>query len=253
MGGTANASPWFVGRRRPGRPSLRLFCLPYAGGGAAIYRQWPAEFPAATEVWAVQLPGREQRFGEPPLTVTTHAAASLATALVPFLEEPFAFFGHSMGAAIAYETARIVAQRHHRAAACLMVSGRRAPHLPARKPPVHGLPDEDFLAELRRLDGTPAGVLEHEELMQLMLPTLRGDFQLAETYQAPGPVALTCPVIAFGGTDDPEVDRSELEAWRQISNGDFRLHMIEGGHFFVNSERGRLIGLVRSELSRWTG
>src|ERR1700674_3490310 len=253
MEAVANACSWLVGPRRPGRPNLRLFCLPYAGGGAAIYRQWPAEFPAKVEVRAVQLPGREQRFAEPPLTETMHAAATLAAALVPYLEEPFAFFGHSMGAAIAYETARAIAQRHGRTAVCLMASGRRAPHLPARRRPVHQLSDERFLEELRRLDGTPPGVLENEELMQLMLPTLRGDFQLAETYQAPGPVALTCPVIAFGGTHDPDVSRSDLEAWRKISNGDFRLHMLEGGHFFVNPERRRLIGLVLSELSRWTG
>jgi medium-chain acyl-[acyl-carrier-protein] hydrolase len=95
-------------------------------------------------------------------------------------------------------------------------------------------------------------VLKNEELMRLVLPTLRGDFQLTETYQTSSPLAVPCPVIAFGGSGDRDVSRSDLEEWRQTSNGDFRLHMLEGGHFFVNSERPRLIGLVLSELARWT-
>jgi len=172
-------------------------------------------------------------------------------ALVPLLDEPFAFFGHSMGAAIAYETARIIAQTYGRTATGLLASGRRAPQLPSRKPPLHPLPDEQLLEELGRLGGTPPSVLENLELMQFLLPTLRADLQLAETYVAPPPSRLNCPVVAFGGTGDPDVGSSELEAWREISNGDFRLHMLEGDHFFVNSDRKRLINLAVSELGRW--
>jgi len=251
LSGTRLSETWLSETRQAGRPKLRLFCLPYAGGGAAIYRPWPAGFPATIEVRAVRLPGREQRSAEPPWTDATRAAAALARALLPLLEEPFAFFGHSMGATIAYETARILAQDYGRRPVGFMASGRRAPQLPSRKAQLHLLPDQGLLEELERLGGTPPSVLKSSELMQLILPTLRADLQLAETYVAAQPSGLACPVVAFGGAGDHEVHRSELEAWRQISNGDFRLHMLEGDHFFVNSDREQLIRLAVSELERW--
>ncbi|HEV7602284.1 MAG TPA: alpha/beta fold hydrolase [Bradyrhizobium sp.] len=251
MRSTATSSPWLTETRHTGRPKLRLFCLPYAGGGAAIYWPWPKEFPDTIEVRAVRLPGREQRSAEPPWTVATYVAAALATALLPLLDEPFAFFGHSMGAGIAYETARVLARDHGRTAVGFMASGSRAPQLPSRQSPLYRLPDERLLKELERLGGTPPSALKNSELMQLILPTLRADLQLAETYIAAQPSGLGCPVVAFGGTGDPQIHRSELEAWRPISNGDFCLHMIEGDHFFLNSNRERLISLAVSELERW--
>jgi medium-chain acyl-[acyl-carrier-protein] hydrolase len=251
MRSTATGWPWLAETRHTGRPKLRLFCLPYAGGGAAVYWPWAREFPDAIEVRAVRLPGREQRSGEPPWTVATDVAAALATALLPFLDEPFAFFGHSMGAGIAYETARLLARDHGRTAVGFMASGCRAPQLRSRQSPLYRLPDEKLLKELERLGGTPSSVLNNSELMLLILPTLRADLQLAETYVAAEPSCLGCPVVVFGGTGDLEIHRSELEAWRPISNGDFRLHMIEGDHFFINSNRERLISLAVSELERW--
>jgi medium-chain acyl-[acyl-carrier-protein] hydrolase len=175
----------------------------------------------------------------------------LAKALLPLLEQPFAFFGHSMGAAIAYETARVLAQDYGRTATGFMASACRAPQLASHKPPLYRLPDQRLLEELERLGGTPPSVLKNLELMQLVLPTLRSDLQLIETYVAARPSGLGCPVVAFGGTGDFEIDRGELEAWRQISNGDFRLHMIDGDHFFINAARERLIGAAVSELERW--
>lgn len=251
MRSTATGWPWLAETRHTGRPKLRLFCLPYAGGGAAIYWPWAREFPDTIEVRAVRLPGREQRSAEPPWTVATDVAAALATALLPFLDEPFAFFGHSMGAGIAYETARVLARDHGRTALGFMASGSRAPQLRSRQSPLYRLPDEKLLKELERLGGTPPSVLNNSELMLLILPTLRADLQLAETYVAAEPSGLGCPLVVFGGTGDLEIHRSELEAWRPISNGDFRLHMIEGDHFFINSNRERLISLAVSELERW--
>jgi medium-chain acyl-[acyl-carrier-protein] hydrolase len=253
MGPLPNGPTWFVRSRRTEAPKLRLFCLPYAGGGAGIYRSWFDEFPSTIEVCAVQLPGREQRFAEPPVRDASQAASALAAALAPYLDEPFAFFGHSMGATIAFETTRIVAQNHGRNPLGLMVSARRAPHLAARKPPLHQLPDHAILGEIQRLGGTSADVLENQELMELLLPTLRADLQLAETYFLAQPAALNCPVAAFGGSLDPDITDRDLAAWREITSGDFRLHMLEGGHFFINSARVRLISLVLSELERWAG
>ena len=247
----ASGSPWLAETDYVGRPKLRLFCLPYAGGGAAIYRGWPREFPSMIDVRAVRLPGREQRTAEPAWTNLGHVAAALAKALLPLLEQPFAFFGHSMGAAIAYEVARVLARDHGRTASGFLASACRAPQLPSSKPLLHRLPDRQLLDELGRLGGTAPSVLENMELMQLVLPTLRSDLQLIETYVAAQPSSLNCPVVAFGGLRDFEIGRHELEAWRPISNGDFRFHMIEGDHFFINGERERLISLAVSELERW--
>ncbi|MGJ5178600.1 thioesterase II family protein [Bradyrhizobium oligotrophicum] len=247
----AGGSPWIALAEYVGRPKLRLFCLPYAGGGAVVYRGWPREFPSTIDVRAVRLPGREQRSAEPAWTNLGHVAAALAKALLPLLDQPFAFFGHSMGAAIAYETARVLARDHGRIASGFMASACRAPHLASSKPWLHRLPDRQLLDELGRLGGTAPSVLQNIELMQLVLPTLRADLQLVETYVAAEPSSLQCPVVAFGGLRDVDVGRDELEAWRRISNGDFRLHLIEGDHFFVNSEREQLISLAVSEVERW--
>jgi medium-chain acyl-[acyl-carrier-protein] hydrolase len=207
--------------------------------------------PEEIEVCAIQLPGREQRIGEEPFTSTVQAAEALALALPPYFDEPFAFFGHSMGAGIAYETALAVRRRQGLTPACLMASGRRAPHLPARKPPVHRLPDHLLIEELRRLNGTPPEVLEDQELMELMLPVLRGDFRLAEDYQASSTVLLQCPVTAFGGDRDPDVPIADLVAWETVCGGMFRLHVLPGDHFFINHQAPKVLELVRAELSRF--
>ncbi|MGJ4928868.1 thioesterase II family protein [Bradyrhizobium sp. HKCCYLRH3095] len=248
----SSGSPWLAETDYVGRPKLRLFCLPYAGGGAAIYRGWSREFPSTIDVRAVRLPGREQRAAEPAWTNLEQVAAALARALLPLLDQPFAFFGHSMGGAIAYEVARVLARDHGRMASGFMASACRAPQLPSSRPWLHPLPDRKLLDELRRLGGTAPSVLDNAELMQLVLPTLRADLQLIETYVAARPSSLDCPIVAFSGLRDFEVGRDDIAAWRQVGNGDFRLHVVEGDHFFINSERERLISLAATEAERWT-
>jgi surfactin synthase thioesterase subunit len=230
---------------------MQLFCLPYAGGGAAVYRLWADDLPSDIEVCRIQLPGREDRLDEPLLTDAVHGAGIVAAALVPCLDAPYALFGHSMGAALAYETALVLERSYGRPPIGLLASARRAPHLPGRKPPVHRLPDRLFIEELRRLNGTPREVLDSTEMMGFMLPIVRADFRLAETYQASAPVPLACPVVALGGRRDHDVSRADLEAWRAVSNGEFRLHTFEGDHFFINAERRTVIDVVRAELARF--
>src|SRR5262249_32635202 len=185
-----------------------------------------------------------------PMTDTVSVAKLVAEAIAQCGEEPLALFGHSMGAGIAYETSLVLARMHGRAPLCLIASARRAPHLPARKPPIYLLPDDQFVEELKRLNGMPPGVLENQELMELLAPTLRADFRLAETYRSPTAVALQCPVIAFGGEDDPDVTISDLDAWREVGAKEFRLHMLPGDHFFINTNQRRVLDLVASELAR---
>lgn len=227
---------------------LRLFCFPYAGGGASVYRRWTTELPAWIELCAVQPPGREERIGVAPIADLTRIVDDVADAMTPLLDRPFAIFGHSLGAALGYETARVLARRGAPEPLLLVVSGHRAPHAPRVRPPIYALPDAEFLDAIFRLDGTPADVLQSEELVALLLPALRADFTLADTYEPSSSQPLACPVRALGGAGDPFVSEAALAAWAEVTRGAFGMRMFAGGHFYLNTQRGRLIAYLVREL-----
>jgi len=246
------SSPWFVVYPARGVAQRRLVCFPFAGGGTSTFRLWPSELPEDIEVWAAQLPGRERRFGEPVVSDAAQAVGALVSALGPGLDMPYAFFGHSMGAVLAYETTRLLAALNRPLPALLAVSGRRAPHLPPRKAPIHDLPDDRFLAEIRAFEGTPQAVLDNAELMDLMLPALRADFRLVETYRpAPGPDCLDLPLWAVGGEDDHEAQPDQVAAWRAVSRDQFEHCTLPGGHFFLNTHRPALLAALTAVLERF--
>jgi medium-chain acyl-[acyl-carrier-protein] hydrolase len=229
-------------------PQVRLFCLPYAGGSASIFRDWARALPARIELRPVHLPGRERRAMEPAIDDMDVLVPQLCDAMTPYLDHAFALFGHSMGAAIAHAVALELARRGAPPPVRLLVSGRQAPHLPPRSRPVHALPDAEFRDELRRLNGTPPAVLEHAELMEFMLPMLRADFRLIETY-APDPAArLQCDVAGFCAEHDPEGLPEDVAAWRDVTTGAFRLHRFPGDHFFIQSERAAVLAAIAREL-----
>jgi medium-chain acyl-[acyl-carrier-protein] hydrolase len=226
-----------------------LFTFPYAGGGAGTYRQWQSAMPEDIEVCPVHLPGRERRFRETPFVRVEPLIESFAAAMLPWLDRPFALFGHSMGAIIAYELARLLAPRP--AASLLLrvfLSARAAPHLPSTEPILHNLPDDEFIAELRQLKGTPEALLDDREAMRVMMPLVRADFQLTETYvHRPGP-PLRCGLSVFGGRDDVWVDEGMLQDWRAYTDGPFRLRMMQGDHFYINDAPDALLSAIRDDL-----
>jgi medium-chain acyl-[acyl-carrier-protein] hydrolase len=231
--------------------ALRLFAFPYAGASAAIYRPWVKELPPQIELWAVHLPGREARISEPGIPSIAGMAAALAAGLRDFLDMPFAFFGHSMGALLAFELSRQLRREALPLPRLLAVSAHRAPHLPNRRPRTYDLPPDEFLAEITRLNGTPVTVLEHQELLDLLLPTLRADFEAVETYAYTPGAPLPCPIRAYGGVDDPEVSRAEIEPWREQTSGTFSVSMFPGDHFYVHAPKvAAQVGmdLVRQEV-----
>lgn len=241
-------SPWIAAPRPSSTVRLRLFCLPYAGGGAGIFRDWSAGLPADIDVCPIQLPGRETRILEPAFQHLDPLVAALAPALLPYLATPYALFGHSMGALTAFVLARQLWERYGSAPERLFVSGHRAPQLPDPDPPIHHLPEVQFIAELRRFKGTPEEILQHTELMQILLPRLRADLAAVETYAYVPGAPLPSPISAFGGVDDEDVTLTELEAWREQTAAEFRLCVFPGDHFFVHSSRAAIWAEIRKQI-----
>lgn len=240
------SAPWIV-RSKP-RPHLRLFCFPYAGGGASIFRLWSKELPEEIEVCPVYLPGRENRFVEPGFTDAQALARTLTNELLPYTDIPFALFGHSMGGMICYIWACHLRAAHGRTPAHIFISGQRAPQLPPRHAPIHHLPDASFLDELFRLGGTPAAVMQNKELMELMLPLLRADFTLYETYTYAPAEPFDCPISAYYGEQDHLVSAKELDAWSEHTRGSFTLTGIPGNHFFLQSSQNLLLQAINQDL-----
>jgi len=246
----ATDQKWFSCPKRNSRAKLKLFCFPYAGGNSQTYRAWPFKLPDTVDVYMVNLPGRGTRLRETPITRLTPLVNEITEAILPELDKPFAFFGHSMGALISFELVHQLRKQNQASPAHLIVSGRGAPHIPRTEPQIHDLPEKEFIEELRRLNGTPAEALEHPELMQLMLPILRADFAICETYTYEDRPLLDCPITALGGLDDSDVTREELAAWCERTTGSFSMRMFPGDHFYLHAAQLPLLETITAALAR---
>jgi medium-chain acyl-[acyl-carrier-protein] hydrolase len=236
----SSSSSWIDYLKPNPHAHLRLFCFPYAGGSASIFRAWVNDLPPDVEVCPVQLPGRENRLMEPSFTRLSSLVQALAQALFPYLDIPFAFFGHSMGALIGFELARELRRQNRPGPRHLFVSAHRAPQIPPRCPPIHQLAEAAFKVELDGLHGTPQEVLQSAELMQLLLPLLRADFAVSETYTYSPEAPLNCSISAYGGLQDK---------WRDQTDHSFTLRMLPGNHFFVHNTQALLLQAVSQDLA----
>ncbi len=244
-------SRWIGGRCGPRQSNarLRLLCFPYAGGGVSVFRAWEDELPETVDVCPVRLPGRESRWKEPPFTRLTPLVETLARVLRPMLDVPFAFFGHSMGAFVSFELARQLRREGGPTPVKMFVSGASAPQIPDPDPPIHELPDPEFLEELQRLNGMPKEVIRVEEVLRLMMPTLRADVGLVETYTYSSEEPLGCPISSYGGKKDCKATPHDLVAWSEQTASDFRLRLFPGDHFFLLGARESVLDDVSRELS----
>ena len=249
MATSRDYSVWVTCPKPNPQARLRLFCFPYAGGGASLFRQWADDMPADIEICPIQPPGRESRFSEPRFTHVPALVEALGPAITPFLTLPFAFFGHSLGAATSFELARYLRRHGSPMPQHLFVSAHRAPQLVDQHLPIHTLPDAIFLEELQRLNGIPSEVAAEADLMELMLPLLRADLSLAETYTYSEDAPLSCPISAFGGLADEGVSRDDMAAWQQQTTNSFTLHMLPGDHFFFAKNRFELIKAIMQDLN----
>lgn len=241
-------SPWFVVNTPRPHARLRLFCFHHAGGGASTYRTWGKDLPADIEVAAVQLPGRESRFGQVLLNRMGPLTAQLAQALETWSEIPFAFFGHSMGAVVSYELTRRLRREGRQGPRLLMVSGRRAPHTSPIKGPMWNLPDAEFMARLRELGGTPEEVLREPELMALLTRILRADFAVNDTWVYTPEPPLDLPVTALYARSDEEVTGEQMSAWCTLTTGPFEMITFPGGHFYLGDQRERILSVVEESI-----
>jgi surfactin synthase thioesterase subunit len=229
---------------------VRLFCFPYAGGGASVFAPWAHALPREVEVSAIEAPGHGSRLRERALTRLDDIAAEATAALLPHLDRPFALFGHSLGGLVAFEVCRRLRAASERPPECLLVSASGAPQTEDPDPdrPLHRLPDAKFLQKLGEMNGTPDRVLQHDELMRLMLPMLRADMEAYETYTyVPGP-PLAIPITAFGGLYDAHVTRDRIEAWRDLTVEEFATRLLPGDHFFIHRLRPLLLQHVAAAL-----
>ncbi|MFI2238017.1 thioesterase II family protein [Streptomyces chrestomyceticus] len=237
----------FIRRARRMNRKVRLFCFPHAGAGASAFAAWPDLFPPEVEIVAVQLPGREDRVGEAHPASVDIAVRMVAVALRPYLQGPYAFFGHSGGALLAFELARALRKRGTQPGH-LFLSGQPAPGHDIAAPELHRLSDEDFSAALRGLDGTSDGVFADPGLMKLLLPTLRADFTLWESHRHRPDQPLAVPITALGGDTDPRAPVDGLQAWRQETTGAFSAEVFPGGHFYLNDSGAELAAVLAGTL-----
>ena len=233
---------------RPGQPAL--LCLPYAGGDGHLFRHWAAELSTLAGGvalgWA-ELPGRGAHFGMPPLTRIEAQRDWLLPALQA-LPAPLTLFGHSMGALTAFELAHALRARGSTPLIRVMVAAHEAPGRLHGRPALHTLPESAFIERLGRFAGTPEEVLQHPELLALMIPRLRADFEACETYRPPTRQPLDVPLVAYGGADDPDVPPSALLHWAPLTQAGFEAVVLPGHHFFLHHAREALLRDIARRL-----
>lgn len=246
---SASPSPWFSLLQGNAPAALRLYCFPYAGAGHTVFQHWRAQFADDIELALVKLPGRGARFAEPQGGSLDELAQAIARAIVEADEgaDHFAFFGHSMGALLAFETARAL-QKRGLAPSALLVSARTAPSAHGWRERLSDLPDADFLEHIRSMNGLPQEVLDNPEWLALFLPIIRADFALCENYHYRPGLPLACPISVLAGREDASVPLALLEGWTGETRAGCQTRLFPGGHFYLFEREAEMLGLMQRQL-----
>jgi surfactin synthase thioesterase subunit len=241
-------SEWCVRWQPSPSARLRLFCVPHAGGGTIPYRSWALQLSPTIEVITIRLPGREFRHQEPPFTSIDDIMPVLMREVTPWLDLPHAWFGHSLGALISFEACRALRRLSLPQPVRLLVSGRPAPHLAARFPPIHAAPDSRLLERIKEMGGTPPEILNDTAMLYSLLPTLRADLKAAETYKCQPDPPLACPISVFGAASDRFAIADELYAWEKHSSAECEVRILPGGHFFLHEQLQQMLDAITGDL-----
>lgn len=228
---------------------MNVLCFPFAGGTASSYKSWIDPAGPNVNLLPVQLPGREGRMREKPFVKWEEMIRVLESNLMPvFKDKPLVLYGHSMGSKIAFELTHALSKSGVQVLR-LVVSGGTAPDLQSRAPAIYQLEDNAFIEEFRRLNGTPEEVLNNKDLMNLLIPFIRADYTINDTYEFADRVPLDCPITAMGGTDDPDVNESELRAWQRHTSVAFKETMFSGDHFFIFNHEEEVVSEILSDIN----
>jgi medium-chain acyl-[acyl-carrier-protein] hydrolase len=227
---------------------VRLFCFPYAGGSAAIFREWADDLSNSFDVWSVEYAGRGARRGAAPFRRISPLVDALLPELRAELTDSYAFFGHSMGALVAFEILRRLRREKAPPAVCFFASGCRAPSTGPRRRQIHDLPELEFIEKLRELGGTPEVVLANDDLMQMALPALRADFEAGEQYAYERGPKLDCPILVYSGLHDSIVSQEDLAEWKTESSDGTIVRMFPGAHFFLHSAKETVLRVLTRDL-----
>ncbi len=244
-----NTNKWIVIPQPRASAKIILLCFPFAGGSSNSFRPWVPLMPPAVELRAVELPGHGTRLSEPLAQDIKELIEPIARGILPTLDKPFAIFGHSMGALLGFEVALFLQQQFNKVAEHVFLSGHGAPGSPRHEPKIHHLPKPQFIAKIKEYNGTPQEVLEHEELMELMIPILKADFRICEMYQHYSNNKLMAPITAMGGINDPSTFREDLEAWKNFTTGDFKVRLFPGDHFYLLQQKVNLLKAILTDIS----
>jgi medium-chain acyl-[acyl-carrier-protein] hydrolase len=244
-----NVCPWITRPCKRPQARLRLFCFPRAGAGTASFRGWSEDIHPEVEVALIQSPGRESRLREEPLRSIETMVAAIVDAMADCLDRPYALYGHSLGAKVAFETARELRRRQLPAPIHLFAAASSGPAVTWDHSPLRDLDDFSLLREIdRRYGGVPREVLADKELCALLIPALRADLTIVETYRCAEEPLLSIPITCFSGSEDLMTPESEVMDWRRQTSAEFRLHRFPGGHFFPVQERSAILDLIAAEL-----
>jgi surfactin synthase thioesterase subunit len=245
---TPAASDWLVFPKPNPDARLRLFCFPYYGGSSSVFLPWSDNLPSEIEVCALLLPGGIDRLGEQPFDKLTPLVETLAQVLLPYLDKPFAFYGHCLGALLSFELARHLRRENGKLPAHLFVGALHAPQLPSPYFSVAELSDSELLEKTSLID-LPESVQQNSELMRLLLPTLKAGALMAENYTHTKSEPLDCPISAFGGMQDKVIAQEHLSAWREQTCSTFKLQMFPGNHLFLHGDQELLLQALYQELA----
>lgn len=244
---TANA--WFLRFSRSSTPSLRLFCFPFAGSSASVFRRWIEVLPEQVEVMAVQLPGRENRLREPCMNEMDEILVKLEPEIERVLDLPFVFFGHSLGALVAFEVLRRLEARGQHRAELFFASGGLAPHTCTVRDEPLRLTSEEILEDLRRISSAHRALLDDPEVLSLMLPMLQADFEMYANYRYRENAPIHTPIVAIRGAADTYITQDSQLEWERHTAARFAFHTIPGSHLFMLDSPEALLSLVNGYLA----